>query len=269
MPGLLFHRQIRISVADLLIQNLRMQVEIERPADSTQTTGKAAIFNLSIERESQVYDKGGPIRIEAGYPSTIATIFSGRVQRVRRSRQIGQVVHRVLKMDLGDETHTVGRLSVTSRAYSGAEQVRNIVVDLAADMGLPVRPDPIPTGLVVRDWSASGAVTDLLTDVLDPFGFAWFEDDGVIVPYPAGETATTDDQQPQALSAQTGLIGVPEETDEGAQATMLLNPAIQRGSFLLIDSVTAAGLWRVVALKHQADNRGRRFQTWVDLRAAA
>ena len=271
MPGLLFGRVVRVAVANLQIEKLRIQVEIDRPADGTQSTGHVTIHNLSAERESQVYERAETIRVDAGYPSTVATIFSGRVQRVVRARQVdNKGVHRLLKIALGDETRASGRLGgMTARAYAGQERVAAIVTDFAADMGLAARTAGVDPQLTVTDWSASGKIVDALGDLLGPFQLGWYEQDGVIVVTPIGTTNGTPTDPPKPLSAETGLEGVPEITDEGATATMLLNPAVERGTHLLIESTIAAGLWRVAALKHTADNRGGKFHTRVELRAVA
>ena len=263
--AVLFGRIVRVAIANLLISDLRIQAKVSRPADGTQTTGFVKIYNLAKDRERQVYERGAQLRVDAGYPSTLATIFTGQAQRIRRKRQIDQAVNRVLHIDLGDETHAKGRLGgVTSRAYAGSESVRNVAIDFAADMGLAARVDAIPSSLRVQDWSASGAITDALTDLLSPHQLGWHEDDGVIVVTQVGAASAA--AQTVALSATTGLVGIPEETDEGARFQMLLNPAVKRGSRLLVDSETAAGLWRVVSLDHDADNRGGRFITSVEAR---
>ena len=103
-------------------------------------------------------------------------------------------------------------------------------------------------------------------------GCTWFEDNGKIRinrPRPAGGGAELQADAPTiVLSPESGLIDRPIETDEGAEANMLLNPAVVIGCRIDLESDSLSGSWKVVALKHTGDNwRGGPFRTWVELRA--
>ena len=52
------------------------------------------------------------------------------------------------------------------------------------------------------------------------------------------------------ISPQTGLVGAPLVTDEGAECTMFLNPQAKIGGVLGIRSETLTGSYRIVGLIH-------------------
>ena len=82
---LLYDRRIKVQVAGLTVEDLRVALEIEREADATQNTGTVSIFNLAPENEERVYKRADEIRVSAGYPETIALIYDGHVERVQRN----------------------------------------------------------------------------------------------------------------------------------------------------------------------------------------
>ena len=120
----LYGRHISVAVAGLVISNPRINVQVERQADQTQTTGTVKIYNLSAARGQQIYNRGSAITIEVGYPGTVATIFDGQLQRVLHPRQnLARVTH----IELGDGVHERDRLGGTSsRSYDGPVTVRQI-----------------------------------------------------------------------------------------------------------------------------------------------
>ena len=82
-----FGRRIVVDVAGLTISEPRINVLVERQSDSTQTNGHVDIYNLSDGHAQLIYDRGTTITVQAGYPTTLATIYQGAVQRVIKGRQ--------------------------------------------------------------------------------------------------------------------------------------------------------------------------------------
>ena len=259
----LYGRHISVSVAGLVITEPRIRATVERQADATETTGSVAIYNLAPTRERQIYERSADIQIQAGYPDTIATIFEGQVQRVRHPRQnLARITH----IELGDAVRSRKTLGgITSRSYDGPVSVRQIAADFVRDMGLTFGPlDAIPADATVSNFAWAGSAAIGLQTVLRRFGTSWFEDDRVI------RFRRANRSQPDAptvtISPSTGLVGAPLQTDEGAECTMFLNPQARIGGVLGLTSETLSGSYRIVGLRHDADNWADPFVTWVDLR---
>ena len=262
---LFYRRQIEVTVAGLTISEPRISVELERSLDRTQDRGRVDIYNLSPGHEQRIYERGGPIQLQAGYPDTLATIFEGEVQRVLRARER---LARITRIHVGDQVRQKVRLSgVTNRSYDGAEPVRQIVRDLASDMGLPVGPlDAIPSGATYTNFYWGGQSTAAAMDViLASVKCGWFERDGVIRINRLGMTQA--DAPTIMLSPKLGLIDSPIVTDEGSEVRMFLRPEVVLGCVLNLESETLSGGWKVVGMRHEADNWRGRFETWCDLRS--
>ena len=146
-----YGRKIVVVVAGLSISDLRISFEVSREIDSTQTVGHCDIFNLSGDNEERIYKRRDSIVISAGHPQTLAEVFSGMCQQVRRKRE---GLARITRIDLGDMVRGVQRLSGwTSRTWAGANPIRTLVKDFAEDLGLPVGPlDAVPPDSSVVDW---------------------------------------------------------------------------------------------------------------------
>ena len=258
----LYGRHISVKVAGLAITEPRIHVLVERQADSTETTGYVDIYNLAPARERQIYQRSARIAIEAGYPDTIATIFEGQVQRVRHPRQnLARITH----IELGDHVRSLQNLGgFTSRSYAGTIPITFIIPDFVLDMGLQLG----PLGLVVAevqvtDFAWAGPSAEGLTVLLRKANTRWFEDDGVVR---FARARPQRDAPTVTISPRNGLVGSPLLTDEGAECVMFLNPLVRIGGILELSSDALSGRYRIVGVRHDADNWADPFVTWVDLR---
>ena len=264
MP-VLYGRQIKVTVAGLIVDHPRISFEVQRTADQTQTTGHVKLYNLADARAKRIQDRGGPIVIEAGYPETIATVFDGQVERVQRARD-GHA--HVTDIKLGDQVRQKDKLGgVTTRSYDGPVPVRQIVMDLAADIKLPLGPlDAIPADATETNWYWANQSVAGLNTVLRGVQCTWYEQDGVIRINTAGMKQS--DAPTLNISPRNGLIAVPIETDEGAEIRTFLDPRIVLGAQINLESMTLSGSWKVVSLRHYGDNwESNPFVSWADLRA--
>ena len=177
--ALLYGRQIRVEVAGLVIILPRITVSIDKQSDDTQAKASISVYNLRETNETAIYERGEGIVVAAGYEERIDTIFKGTVQRVIRERES---MESIVRIQAGDEVHAVERLrGVTCRTYAGPVTVRQLVMDLAADLMLPTGPlDALPAGATRTDWSWSGPTDSALANVLRPLDLYFFEDDGVV-----------------------------------------------------------------------------------------
>ena len=261
----LYRRAIRVTTAGLRIAQPRISFEVYREANETQNTGFVNIYNLAPETAQRIYQRGEDIRIEAGYPETIATVYEGSVQRVRRHRQdLAHITH----ITLGDAVRKSPLFGgVTTRSYFGLVPLRQIVAYIVThDLGLIIGPlDAISPHTHVPDFSWSGSSARCLTHTLRQYDLHWYEEDGVVRIRRVGNTQP--DVTLVTVTPDTGLIGTPQETDDGVEVTMFLNPEIQRGGILALRSDALTGRLRVVALRHTGDNWEGQFTTWTDCRA--
>lgn len=270
--ALLYDRRIRVEVAGLMIEDLRIVFEVEKSVDESQQRGMCTIYNLAPANEELIYKRADTIVIHAGYPATVAQVFKGFVERVQRVRQ--QLSRQVI-MKLGDSVRKGGEQGQvlsgwTSQTLSGPSLVRDIVRLIVRDIGLDVGPmDVIPPDATWNNWVFSGKASVALGVIGRQLGVTWFEDDGVIRFNRSARTGGTvqADAPTIRLSPMTGLIDRAIATDEGAECVSLLNPAFVLGGRLELESDTLSGSWKIVTIRHTADNwTSGRFQTFLELR---
>lgn len=268
MPTL-YGRRIEVEIAGLLISEPRISLEIERSINPTQDKGEVAIFNLRNENADRIFRRGGPVLIRAGYPETVAVIYEGTAQRIRRAREGLAFVTRI---KLGDMVHSSRRLAGTFKgSYAGQYPVREIAVDIISlGMGLLAGPlQAIPERATFNNFYwAGGPATAALTALLRPLGLTWFEQDGIV------RVNRRDMLQADAPAIRkdpkTGLVGSVMVTDEGAECRMFLDGRVVLGSRLTLDDGKPRGTWKVVGVRHVADNwEASSFLTECDLRSAA
>ena len=265
MP-LLYNRQLQVEVAGLTIKDLRIVVDIDRQMDRTQDKGRCDIYNLSPAHEQRIYERGGPITIQAGYPSTVAILFEGEVQRVIRARE---ELSRITRISLGDQVRSRKRLGgVFLRSYDGQISIRQIVTDIIDAMGMTAGPlDAIPSVATFENfyWGGDPAAS-ALDAALRPVQCTWFEQDGVIRVNKIGGEQQTDARTIE-VNPDTGLIDSPIATDEGAEVRTFMNARITLGSIIDLESESLSGRWKVVGVRHSGDNWSGSFESFCDLRA--
>ena len=234
MNSLSYGRQIRLTVAERVFEDLRIAFRLERSIDHTQLHGSVTVFNIADKSAFTIRDRGNAARLEAGYKqgSGLAILFDGRVQRVSIRRD-GLSFKTTIK--LGDEVRAVKRLGGTFMvAYDGPRTVRDIVREIAAVLKLPLGPlDNIPPGATYTDFYwGGGTAASALDLVLRRVDCSWFEADGVIRINKVGLTQS--DQRRLVLTPDTGLIGTLTVLNraEGASVRTFLDPRVQLGCTL-------------------------------------
>ena len=237
--------------------------------DEIQAKGRVDVYNLNPAHEQQIRERGDTIIVSAGYPQTQAEIFNGRAQRVVRARE---QLARITRIHLGDEVRDVKREGglggKTNRSYDGPVAVRDIVQALIEeDLKVPHGPlDVIPLPATYTNYYFTGATVAGLTIILASVGCEWFVSDGLVRINKKG--ATQADGPTITLSPEEGLIDSVIVTDEGHEARMFLNPAVELGCIMAITSAKETGRYKVVGLRHKFDNwASQGSETWVDLRA--
>ena len=261
--AVLYGRQIEVAVAGFTIREPRISLELEREIDTTQSKGKVDIYNLSASNEERIRERGESITVSAGYPQTFAQIFSGEVQRVTRVRE---QLARITRIHLGDQVRQKNRVGgVTVRSYEGPVSVRQITMDLAADLKLPLGPlDAIPESATYENFYWASSTDAGMTALLRSVNCRWFERDGVIRINRAGTVQA--DAPTISISPRNGLIESPIVTDEGIAVKSFLNANIILGCRINLRSATVNGSYKVVALAHIADNWSGRFITTAEMR---
>ena len=264
----IYKRKISVSVAGFKIEEPRIELDIQRKASDTPDTCSVMIYNLSRQNEQRIKDKGTDISVEAGYQNRTGIIFQGKIARVTRERK---QLARITKIWLGvGGAGPTGLRGTFSMSYKNPTTVRKIVADIAQSFTPPLDLGPlnaIPANLEKKTWNQTSPSSRALTALLDGFDIDWYEDNGVLRFNREGITQA--DKSTIKINPKTGMIGTPTETENGLRVRSFLNPLLELGVNVDIESEqtpSVNGRYKVVELMHRGDNWDGQFTTDLELR---
>jgi hypothetical protein len=272
---------------DLSQMRIRFKVnamDVDRPA-----TAVIRVSNLSADTARQVEKEFQTVSLQAGYEGgNFGVIFEGTIKQFRRGRESATDTYLDILAAVGDQAFNQALVSKSLAAGSSSADRANAAIDAMTSADSQVKRGQIPTelgtgGILPRGAVLFGLGRLYLNDATDAAGMSWsIGPDGTLnmIPltgYLPGEAVV--------LNSRTGLIGVPEATIQGVEATCLLNPKIKLGTRVQIDnksitqtqvneqgfprftdltfpaSTTEDGFYRVLVVEHRGDTRGQEWYT--------
>ena len=154
----------------------------------------------------------------------------------------------------GHQAYTQSRAKTTLKAGATDKQIveelqKTMLKVQAGAIDIPNQ-RKLPRGRVL-----SGNSRDILTKVARNNGADWSIQDGSLVFLPKDKVLNDD---AVLISQDTGMINAPEQTDEGLELTCLLNPALQIGGLVKVESIIEYfnGEYKIVKLAHSGDGIG-------------
>lgn len=247
------------------------------------------IYNLSKETV-QTLSKGeySQVVLQAGYEKAYGVIFAGTIKQFRVGRESATTTFLDLLAADGDIAYNNSIVNKTLAAGSSPADRVGVAVDAMKPNGVvPGSLMPFTGGILPRGKVLFGMARATIRQEAESQGATWNINNGQIniVPlkgYLPGE--------PVELSASTGMVGIPEQTNEGLLVKCLLNPRIVVGGLVKIDNksinqiiqanpsaapipynqyaglqllatITNDGLYRVFVAEHTGDVRGRDWYT--------
>lgn len=227
------------------VSNLRCVFEVHRKRE-TSNFATISIYNLTEETERSIIMECDRLVIEAGYsaseesysvtpngmentstPVQYGKIFDGEIIYPTRHKENNtDYVLTLLCVD-GDDKLCKGWVNQSVRRGLNQRKIVETVCN-KGEIQIPIakispdlNPQILPRGKVFF-----GEPIDYLHDVLRGNAATfWWENDGLTV---AKYTDVADDEA-LVFTPSTGLIGMPQQTQLGAQWTLLLNPQIKMG----------------------------------------
>jgi len=199
---------------------------------STPNYAVIRVYNLSDDTTKSVQKEFTAVRLQAGYEGgSYGVIFSGTIKMVRRGRETPTDTYLDILAADGDIARNFSVVNTTLAA--GATQKDQLAATTKA-LGLPAGYTPdLPAGALSRGKVLYGMARDRMNDIADSSNCTWSIQNGQVqmVPltsYIPGEAVV--------LNSNTGMIGLPEQTEDGIKTRMLINPRIKIGGLVQIDN---------------------------------
>ncbi|CAG9173052.1 phage protein [Cupriavidus respiraculi] len=267
---------------------IRITFDITKDASEQPNPYKIRIYNLKPDTRRALEEPDVRCLLYAGYAEE-----DGPVLLAAGAVTFGHTFYDgpdvVTELDVRDGYVEI-RDTAVSLGYGPGARASMIIRDIAKQMGLPlVMPDNAPDRVWQNGFSFYGAARQALHKVVQGTGLEWSTQNQTLqVVAKRGTTMRTT----VALAADSGLIGYPERTREGARekarvrdertgdranlvsaaqqrngwrVRSLLLPQINPGDLVKLESRTTEGFYRAESVKHVGDSEGGDWQTELEL----
>lgn len=272
----------------------RVTFTVRRGDIQTPNSADIRIYNLSDNTANRIKNEFTTVILQAGYEGNFGLLFQGTIKQVRKGRVDQKDSYVDITAADGDEAYNFARLSIALRAgYTPADVVQQFLTSFGS---FGIKRGYVPariaddTNGAVRGRTFHGMTRDLCREFAVANSCAWNLNDGVLnfIPYDSYIPGPI-----PVIGPTTGLIGVPEQTQNGVLVRTLLNPNVKVGSLFRLDGtvnqqrigldvlstlsnqnlaqgakVSASGLYYSLYSEHSGDTRAEPWFTDVTCLAA-
>lgn len=195
------------------------------------------VFNLSHQTARLVQDEFSTVVVQAGYGSgPPAEVFRGDIKQFRRGRLNATDTYLDILAADGDKAYNFAVVNKSLSAASTPAQRFGVLAAAMAAQGVATGyVMPFAGGVLPRGKVLFGMARARMRDCAASQFATWSVQNGrlqmvALDSYLPGEAVV--------LNSFTGLIGIPEQTENGISARCLLNPKVRIGGLVKIDNVT-------------------------------
>ena len=240
----------------LVVSELKIEFDITKTISGVPNSGTVRIWNLNKDHRKAIGKEFDKVTLEAGYVQTgRGIILKGSIREVYHDRDEVDIVSEV-KVGDGDEADRKGFVAKT---WPRETKIKDIVMDIYKD-GMPGVSlgelkglDDLPR--TRRPVTIVGSSRRGMDVIGRSNKFYWS------IQNEALETIPHDGylNQISYISAQTGMVGVPTETDKGIVVRTLLDASIRPNRLIMVQSDVldmndGSGLFRVNGVSFQGTN---------------
>lgn len=266
MSNFLYGRKYRILVAKgdntaLDVSNLHCTFKIEKVCMQIANYAEIVIYNLSAGTEAEIIKEGDRVVVEAGYQGYITVNPDGTAKEVPSTKQYGKVFDGLIIQAIRDKEDNVN-YKLTLVCMDGDDFLANSIIKMSIASGQNQRQQvehivsnattPSEIGKISPDLNTQklprgkvffGTPKQYLRDIANDNNAQFWVDDGQVHIEKPNDIP---DGEALVLTPQTGLIGVPVQTQDGASFKCLLNPSIRLKSMIKIDNSMIRQIKQVV-----------------------
>lgn len=263
------------------LSNLRIKFSVKRSDTMTPNVADIRVYNLQEETAQRIKKEFTRVVLQGGYESNYGVIFQGNIKQVILGRESATDTFIDIIAGDGDRAYNFAVINKTIAAGSTQMDQINIALDSMGPKGVTKgHVSDLPTQKLPRGKVMFGDSRNYLRNVAQTSEQYWsIQNEKVtFVPkkgYLPGERVV--------LTAKTGMIGTPYQTNEGVNVKCLLNPLIKIGGRIQIDNksieqfkinlsvpnspanipapLTWDGVYYVLVAEHSGDTRGVEWYT--------
>lgn len=259
------------------LSQLRIKFLVKRSDTQTPNMAEIRVYNLEENTVQRIKKEFSKVVLQAGYESNFGVIFQGNIKQVLWGIENGTETFIDIIAGDGDLSYNYAIVNTTLAAGAGhTEQVNAAVGSMNKVGGTQAgHIGDMPSAQLPRGKVMYGMARDYLRQTGESTNKTWSIQDGKVQyvsvkSYLPGEAVV--------LTAKTGMIGTPTQTNEGINCQCLLNPKLKVSGRVQLDNksiqrlkidlskpnnpanipapITQDGVYYILIIEHQGDNRG-------------
>ena len=250
-----FGRQIKLFIGNekesIECSQLRISFDISKTITSEPNPAKISIYNLNESHRNAIRGKQyNKAILHVGYEE-LRVIYAGDIIKSNITRNGLDIV---TVMECGDGAQDITYARVNKTIQSGANDSSILKETLASMSGVSGGIADIPSERILpRGKVIVGNARDVCSKIARNNNADWSVQDGAFLMLPKDKVLGSDEGF--FISKDTGMIGSPEETNDGLKLTCLLNPALRIGSLIRVESILKHfnGDYKITELSHTGD----------------
>lgn len=277
------------------MSELRFKFFIRRGDTQTPNTADIRVYNLAPDTSLRIKKEFTRVVLQAGYEGNFGLIFDGNIKQIRRGRESPTDTYLDITAGDGDEAYNYSAvaLSLAAGQTAPANAIEQIVRGMAVHgVSQGYVPANLPDAPTYRGEVYYGTAKDQLRYLARSTDAAWSIQDGKVdfIPLTSYKPAA----EIPKLTFETGMVGLPEQTQNGIRLRTLLNPNLKIGQLVQIDNKSILqlrysmnamaqaedmtnvlghklnddGFYYVMVAEHSGDTRGNDFYTHLICLAA-
>lgn len=233
-------RKVTLIVANaqgkgLDLSQLRVHFKVNQSDFETPNNAEITVFNLASDTAQTIRKEFTSVTLQAGYQDgSYGIIFQGTIKQSKVGRQSQTDTYLTIYAADSDEIYNFG---MVNQSIAAGTSPKDQIGQIAKAMGASVGPLQFSTGLQsnIRGKVLYGMGRTQIRNLARTGLAQWSIQNGqVIMISQTGYLPGT----AVVLSSKTGMIGLPQQTEEGIKITCLLNPKIQIGTQVQIDQAS-------------------------------
>lgn len=262
-----YNRALKFIVGDpagkgIELSALRVSFKIQHFDTQTPKSLSARIYNLSKQTIASFPKEGGQVLLAAGYYGTkplapggandstyntdpglnnsgypVGVIFRGKITQVRVGRESQTDTYLDVFAADGDDAYNQATVNHTLAAGASADEVRDKILESFGTYGFTKgnAPSLADAAILPRGQVFYGMARDHMRVLARDNACTWGFDDGRVDMTPHAAALPGD---AVVLTAATGMIGLPQQTEDGIAVRCLLNPQLRKGGQVRISNAS-------------------------------
>lgn len=216
------------------VSNLRITFTVKKTSVQTPNEAEIKIYNLSSETAAKIQREFTRVILQAGYQDNFAVIFDGTAKQIKTGRDNGTDTYLHIFASDGDASYNFAVVNTTLAAGSSPSDHIAAAASPMGEHGTTVgHIGDIGGQKLARGKVMYGNSRDYLRQSAQSSDADWSIQDGKLQVIPSRGLLPT---QAILLNSKSGLIGTPEQTNDGIKIRALLNPMIKIGGKIIVNN---------------------------------